>query len=123
MATRDDVEDFLREVSAAIALGHRSFKSREKNSQKLTALGLTLNQAWEVIQRLTPDNYSSGPRRDDTDSEQRVWVFGYKQEGVEVYIKLRLAQDPKRRSVKNLFVWSFHRAEYPIKYPLRGGKS
>jgi len=123
MASRDEVEGFLREVSGNIELGRCTLNYRAKNWDALPELGLTLNQAWQAIQRLTADNYSAGPKRDDTDPTKEVWIFGYEQEGKEVYIKLRLAQDPRRGTVKNLFVWSFHRAEHAMKYPLRGGKS
>ncbi len=123
MATRSEVRDFLREVSAAVELGHCKPRSRPKDMRALIELKMTPKQRWEAIQRLTADNYSTGPEPDDTDRSKDVWVFGYEQEGKEVYIKLRLAQDPRRRTVKNLFVWSFHRAEHAMKYPLRGDKS
>jgi len=69
---------------------------------------------------LQPEDYSSGPHPDDTDSAKEVWVFGYDLDGVEVYIKLRLVQISAIRMPRGL-VWSFHRAEHPMKYAMRGG--
>jgi hypothetical protein len=65
---------------------------------------------------LTPDNYSKGP---EPDAQRDVWFFGCDVEGTEAYIKLALERDKRRRTVVHAVVWSFHAAEYPVKYPLR----
>jgi len=84
-------------------------------------LGLTINQAKEVIASLTPDNYVAGPKPDDTDARKSVWEFGTRVGNAEVYIKLRLSE--VRKGVCCALVWSFHPAEHSMKFPLRGGKS
>ena len=123
MATRSEVKDFLREVSANIKLGRCTLNYRAKNWEGVFGPGLILRQTWQAIQSLTADHYAAGPERDNTNPANEVWKFGYQQEGKEVYIKLGLRQHRKRRTWKHVYVWSFHVAESPMKYPLRGDKS
>lgn len=120
-ATREQVAEFLTAFKAAMDLGFWHLKNREKNLQGIEALGLTINGAKETIGGLTPANYVSGPEPDDTDASKEVWVFGAQVDQTEVYIKLRLAQDPRRRNVRWALTWSFHPAERPLRYPLQGG--
>jgi len=47
-------------------------------------------------------------------------VFGCDIAGTEVYIKLRL-NPTKRGEMPRGSIWSFHKAEHPVRYPLRGG--
>jgi len=47
-----------------------------------------------------------------------VWVFGCEIGGTEVYIKLRLIEGEE---MPRGAVWSFHKAEHPMRYPLREG--
>ena len=72
---------------------------------------------------LEPEDYVAGPKPDDRDDTKEVWEFGTSVERTEVYIKVRVAQDPRRKSIYRALVWSFHAAEYPMKYPLRRGES
>jgi hypothetical protein len=44
-----------------------------------------------------------------------MWVFGKHLEGVEIYIKLRIAEFS---DMERAVCVSFHRAEYPLDYPL-----
>jgi len=88
--------------------------------QDLIDLNLTRKQALEVIKGLTPDHYSRGPEPDDHDPHKDVWVFGCEIGGTEVYIKLRLIEGEE---MPRGAVWSFHKAEYPMRYPLREGGS
>ena len=90
--------------------------------QHLIDLGITQNQALEYIERLTPDNYSKGPEPDDMKPDRDVWVFGHDVGGVEAYIKLALQPDNRKRHVVHALIWSFHKADHPLKHPLRGGK-
>jgi len=120
MRKRQEVEALLRDFKAAIKLGHSGFKQRRKTEEGLIELGLTRQQCWEIISNLRVDNYCSGPQPDHADPSRDVWVFGHNVEGTEIYIKLRPAPDPKRRTVQYGLVWSFHPAERPMKYPLKG---
>ena len=123
MVSRQAVVDFLSLFKGAVMLGNLHVKNREKNTQGLLDLGLSAEERKEVILGLVPDDYMAGPKPDDTDPQKEVWEFGKNLEGTEVYIKLRVAQDTRKRNVYHATVWSFHPAEFPTQYPLRrGGK-
>lgn len=94
---------------------------RKKNAQALIDLGLTPNQRKEVIRLLEAKHYHQGPETDDTDPNREVWKFGYDLNGTEIYIKLRLAPIKGKVTIEQAQVWSFHKAEFPISYPLRTG--
>ena len=115
-----EVLDFLTNFKLAIQYDRCQFIGRPDTDQNLIDLNLTRKQALEIICELTPDDYSSGPEQDDTDTEKSVWKFGYDHEGNEVYIKLRLNSTPENELPRGV-VWSFHTAEHPMRYPLRGG--
>ena len=118
MATRQGVAQFLNEFGAAITLGFEKWLPRSEDRQHLIDLNLTQNQALEVIKQLTPENYSKGPEPDDTRPERSIWVFGADINGVEAYIKLALQEHPPKSIVYGL-IWSFHKADFPMTYPLR----
>ena len=120
MATWEEVREFLMTFKLGIEYGCCQFIGRPRTDQELICLNLTRNQAFDIICLLTPDNYSSGPHPDDTDRTKDVWVFGYEHDGVEVYIKLRLAPASGAHWPRGA-VWSFHRAQHPMRYPLRRG--
>lgn len=118
--SREEVREFLTAFKLAIEYERCAFRGRARTDQDLINLNLTRRQALEAICALTPDDYSTGPRPDDTEETKEVWVFGYDHEGTEVYVKLRL--NPTRRNeMPRGVVWSFHEAAHPMRYPLRGG--
>ncbi len=63
MATRQEVSQFLNEVAAAVSFGHVRWITRADTTQNLIDLNITQSIAEEVIQQLTPDNYSHGLKR------------------------------------------------------------
>lgn len=119
-ASPQEVCDFLAALMTAMEYGRFHLKDREKNLQSLADLGLSINDMKAILRRLSVENYSAGPKPDDTDETREVWIFGYAVEGKEIYIKLRLAPAPGKRHVLAAVVWSFHQAEFPMKYPFRG---
>ena len=123
MATRREVAAFLGAFKVAMDFGFFIFVDRERNLQGLADLGIGVSDAKKAIAGLTPDNYSSGPEADHDGSSDDVWLFGTEVEGTEVYTKLKLVQDPKKRSVRWAKVLGFHPAERPISYPLRSAGS
>ena len=123
MATRDEVLEFLNLFKGCSMLGRIRIPNREKNLQGLEDLGLTANERYEVVMGLEPEDYVAGPEPDDTDGTKEIWVFGKTAGGTEVYIKLRVAPDTRKKNINHALVWSFHPAEFPLKYPLRGGGS
>jgi len=123
MASRDDVVAFLNLFKGCIMLELSHVRNREQNRQALIDLGITSDERKETLLGLEPANYVSGPMPDDTDDTKEVWVFGKEVQGTEVYIKLRVVEDPKHKGMYRAMVWSFHAAEYTMKYPLQGGGS
>ena len=123
MASRAEVVDFLNLFKGCVMLGPLHVRDREKNRQGLIDLGITPDERKETLLGLEPENYVSGPEPDDTDDTKKVWVFGKELRNTEVYIKLRVVEDPRRQGAHRATVWSFHQAEFKMKYPLRGGGS
>jgi len=116
------IAEYLAAAKLAIDYGRAAFRDRRRTEADLEALELTRAAAFDVIRRLTPENYVSGPSPDDTDQSKEVWVFGVElaagRARSEVYVKLRLVPGP-RHEIPRMSVWSFHIAEHPMRYPLR----
>ena len=120
MPTRQEVASFLGDFKAAISLGYVHWLTRsDETKAHLSGLEVTRNQALTCLQSLTPDNYSKGPEADDFDETRQVWTFGCDVNGTEAYIKVAMKPDPRRQTVVNALIWSFHAAEHQLKYPLR----
>jgi len=108
------VAEFLRVFREhAGKVGGVYVMDRGKNRDALLELGLTKRQREELILSLTPDDYCVGPLREKKGAGH-VWIFGRVEEGREIYIKLRVTHMP--------ICLSFHPAEHPLQYPLRGRK-
>ena len=122
MPTRREVAQFLNEFKAAVTLGpdYVRWLPRSPERQHLIDLGIAENRALELIKGLTPDSYSQGPMPDDKKPDRDVWVFGCKVDDTEAYIKLALQPHSKKKHVVQGWIWSFHAADYPMTYPLRG---
>jgi hypothetical protein len=121
MATRLEVVEFLNLFKGCIMMGRISIKDRPKNRQGLIDLGIAADERREVLLGLGAEDYSAGPKPDDTDDTKEVWEFAKEVNGRQAYMKLRVVQAPGKRGVFHGLVWSFHPAEHPAKHPLRGG--
>jgi hypothetical protein len=120
MASWDEVAAFLKQFKIAVSFGHYLFVQRQKNLLGLAALGVTPVSTEQILDGLTPENYVRGPEKDHDGSQEDVWFFGCDVGGTEVYIKLKLVQDPKKRGVQWAKALGFHPAESPLTYPLKG---
>lgn len=120
MPTRRQVARFLDDFKTAVSYGYADWLARPAERQHLIDLGITQNRALEYIQELTPDNYVKGPEPDHVNPGRDVWVFGCDVAGVEAYIKLALQPHNTKQSVVYGVIWSFHAAEFPLRYPIRG---
>ncbi|WP_372723896.1 hypothetical protein [Novipirellula sp.] len=118
MATRQEVSQFLSEVAAAILLGHVQWITRAETTQGLLDLGINQSIAHELIQNLTPDNYSTGPEPDRNCPGRDVWIFGVTVNSLEAYVKLALQKHNRKKTVVVAIVWSFHPAKHKLIYPL-----
>lgn len=123
MTSRQDVAEYLQAFKVAMEYGSFALAHREKNMQSLADLGLTINQAKELLAELAVEDYVDGPEPDDMDEDRKVWVFGKSLNDIELYLKLRLNPDPKRRNMQHAKVISFHAADQKLRYPLRGAQS
>ena len=90
-------------------------QDRKKNLDSLAKLGLSIEDAEEIMLALTEDEYVSGPENDADGSEGEVWVFGASIEGCILYIKLKLDK------IRSKCI-SFHKAERSLDFPLRKGE-
>ena len=97
MPSRQEVAQFLSSFKVAMDFWGIAFKYREKNLQSIADLGITMDDVKTVIAGLSPDNYKAGPKLDDTDPNKEVWEFGTDVGGTEVYIKLRLSPDTRKK--------------------------
>ncbi len=122
MTTKQEVESFLQGFRVCVDFGTKVvFRPTPKNIQGLVSLNMTQNQAISRIMTLTAFDYSAGPEPDRDEDGKEVWIFGCVDDGVEVYIKLRL--DPSTPFSRPV-VRSFHPAERPLAYPhKKGGES
>ena len=123
MTVRKDVAAFLHLFKGCVMLGRYHVRSRAKNRQALLDLDMSAEERRQVLLRLEPEDYVSGPTPDHTNSTLDVWEFGKTVGGTAVYIKLRVAPDPCQKNAHHALVWSFHAAERALKYPLKGGES
>lgn len=113
------VTNFLKAFKGAVNDGASiQYISRVKNWEVLSVLGFTLNQRTETILSLKPTNYIDGPIRDKKGRKGRCWVFGNSVNNTDIYIKIKLI--PKRKKGPIPICISFHIADYPLSYPLKG---
>ena len=119
MAKRTEVSDLLNSFKTAMEFGEYSLANRKKNLQSIVDLGLTPDQAKEIVRELTVDDYSAGPEENHDGATGDVWTFGYDLEAVEVYIKLRLAHVEGKKTVMLAKIISSHKAERAMRHPLR----
>lgn len=115
IANRSSVEDFLVNFKVKMRIWELLFYSnRQKNSQTLADLEITVSDVKAILNGLTVENFSQGPLKDVVFEEAEMWVFGQMVKQHEVYIKITLG--PLGRSVVCI---SFHVAEYPMDYPFK----
>lgn len=118
MATRDEVEYFLKQIRDKISVFDIAFNPRDKNLETLVELDITPAQRIEYINKLTADNYYSGPNTDTYDTTKPPYYeFGITIKSQVVYIKLSLGNVNKM-----VHCMSFHIAEREINYPLKQEK-
>ena len=114
----EEIVQFLKDWKVAASSQIIDFVPRPKNIEGIKELGLTIRQARLILQSLVLENYVSGPVSDTDRQHDKIWVFGLNIESREVYIKIKLFMYQKILKAKCL---SFHPAEYPLRYPFKGG--
>ncbi len=115
MATKDEVESFLKEFKVKMGVFLIVYKEeRGKNRQALLDLGITPRDRDDYIKQLQVKNYYKGPTENYDYNSGSLWEFGTDVNGSEVYVKISMG-------IKNkpVICISFHLAEYPIEYPFK----
>lgn len=115
MALRDEVEAFLASFHEKVKIFGILFRDdREKNRNALFDLDISRFERTEIIKCIETEDYSEGPIPDELYHGTEMWVFGKDVKGIEVYIKITMGGFNGRS-----ICISFHRAEYPMNYPLK----
>jgi len=119
MVTKGQVDAFLKEMREKIRFFDIAFRPRHKNLDSLAEIDIIPIERIEYLNKLTYENYKSGPNKDTHDSiKPDYYEFGIQINNIEVYIKISLGMPGKR-----VDCMSFHKAERPITYPLKERKS
>ena len=116
--TEAGVIKFLNEFKIIAKKRGVYFVPREEFVSTLISLGITRAICKDELLSLSVDDYCRGPEN-DRDRPGRIWVFGKRFEGRELYIKLKIAKAGKETIAKCL---SFHPAEFPLCFPFRPDK-
>jgi hypothetical protein len=115
MATREEVEKFLNSFHTKLKIFRIIFRDdRGKNTQALAELEITPLYRESVIKEIGVEDYSEGPIVDTLNKLGDMWVFGKDVKQQEVYIKISLGH-----TGASTICISFHKAEHPMKYPLK----
>ncbi len=109
------VEEFLQEFIFKLGFWGLLFRSdRTKNTQTLLDLEISVEEVKQILKKLSPKDFVEGPNSDTMYGGPPLWVFGKEVKGKEMYIKITLGA-----AESEVICISFHRAEYPLKYPLK----
>jgi hypothetical protein len=82
--------------------------------QSSAELGIRAHHIRDIILKLMPNNYYSGPVKDKKYPDHNVWIFGYNLDGQEIYIKL---SDNFSCNIAKCI--SFHKSSFPLSYPYK----
>ena len=114
LASIDEINAFLNRAKRYKAAGKVDFINGAKEKHTLTQMGISIKDAFELIEHLTYRNYYRGPSPDHINAQEYVWEFGIEEEPNDIYIKLKIRQEKD-----DLLMMSFHYAERPITYPYK----
>jgi hypothetical protein len=109
------VLDFLERFKRKADQEGIHFQDRKRNLDSLANLGLSIEDAEEIILGLTEEEYVTGPEKDLDGSSGEIWVFGSSYGGRRLYIKVKLD------NIRSKCI-SFHEADHPLIYPLKKGR-
>jgi len=109
------IEIFLDTFKVKLGIWGVIFRNdRQKNTQTLADLEISVNDLKEILAHLSLDDYSEGPLPETLYGGSEMWVFGKVIKTCEIYIKITLGL-PSNPTI----CISFHVAEFPMIYPLR----
>ena len=109
-ASTSDIVAFLTNVKRLMTVGKYDFVSRQKNMQSLAKHGLTIQDAKNEILGLVVCDYYKGPKKDlDPNRPGDIWEFKKIIDGIQFYVKLKIAQE---NGVEILKCIGFHEDDY-----------
>ena len=115
MATKEEVETFLREFKQKMKIWSVLFRDdRGKNAQTLADLELRPVDREKVLEALGLEDYSEGPREEKLYKGSDLWVFGKEIKKNELYIKISIGF-----AGGSVLCISFHVAKDKMKYPFK----
>ena len=83
MATKEEVEAFLRQLREKIRFFDVAFRPRDKNIEAIAELEILPIDRLEFLKNLTVENYYAGPKNDTYDhSKPDYYEFGVMIKGV-----------------------------------------
>lgn len=114
-----EIEEFLKKGRLFIEQEKVDFIKGPEEKYTLGILGISIDDAFEMIKELTYENYYQGPTEDHRYSSQKIMEFGIEDVFPEfsypqssLYIKLTF-----RDRKADFLAMSFHPATKPITYP------
>jgi hypothetical protein len=111
MTSKEEILEFLREFKQRMDADGLQIIPRKKTRDQLAYFNLVQFQVAALVSKLTLDNFIEGPLPDHDGSEGTICAFALEYDNQTIYVKLKLDQEAK--------CLSFHRAEYPVKFPFR----
>lgn len=118
LASIEQIEEFLKKTRECILKKQIRMIRRAKSMETLNQLGISINDAFTMIEELTFEDYYRGPspERNPDFPPGDIWEFGLRESDnfSEIYVKLK-----EEKPDSKMLCLSFHEAEYPIVYPYR----
>ena len=109
-ASASDIATYLTVVKRLLSVGKYDFVPRRKNMQALAQHGLTIADAKNEILGLVVGDYYKGPKQDfDSNRPGDIWEFKKSIDGMQFYVKLKIAQENGENILKCL---SFHEDDF-----------
>lgn len=112
-ASPSEVASYLRRAKPLIVAGHVVIIPSQKNRATLAALGLRYQHQVEILLALTPQNYCE-TLPPQAPSREEAWVFGTREQGMDIYIKFVLEEHPDTHDT--IMCFSLHEADGPLRY-------
>lgn len=118
MATESQVYLFLKKFYQYFDKGKIKYRFNKKSTDFIKQFGWTNKRAAKFVRdNISIENYSEGPNSHHWLPNNTVAVFGMQLMEKEMYVKISIDVDED-----DCGCMSFHPAEEPIYYPLRGGE-
>lgn len=111
---KEEVEAFLKRFKEKKKIWGILFLGRDKNFKTLLSLEMRPVDREQVLDNLSSEDYSEGPKPEEWLGSKEMWVFGKVIKGHEIYIKITLGAE----GTQTICI-SFHQAEHQMNYPFR----